>query len=452
MKTPVIILITGLLIAGCGTKNRNSMNGFSIDPDNPPISEVRIPIQIDLKTLERDLNEQLGDILFEDDKADGADLHIRASKRGPIKLEVIENGIEYTVPMDLWLKKPYRLANVEGEGSVDVRLRTTYDIGSDWEFVTATRVLEHEWLSKPKLKVGVVKLPVEAIADKALERSRELIEQAIDGQIAQQVNLQAEIQNAWNQFYQPFVLSEEYACWMMLKPLTLGMTPLISDGRSWTATLVLTAYPEVYIGEEPDYERPPALPTFQWKQAAENNFNIFIRTEVSYEQAERLARESLIGETFSQGSRDVTVTGIDIYGKGNKIAVETTLAGAFNGVVELLMKPKYVKSDQAFEIELEKIEVRTGNILHKSIAWLMKSKLQKELKKQLDSFLNDNLDILRNTVQGQIHSNELGNGVRLDGNLSKLDVLLALVKTDYLELWIGMNGNLGVEFAKPLNE
>ncbi|MBR9920946.1 MAG: DUF4403 family protein [Bacteroidetes bacterium] len=428
------------------------MSDFKLDPDNPPISEVQVPISIDLLSLQNDLNTQLGEILFEDEKADGENLHIRASKREDIQLQVVENGIEYTVPMNVWLKKPFRLANVEGEGQIDVKLRTTYDIGTDWTFVTATRVLEHEWLEKPRLKVGFVNLPVEAVADKALERSRELIETAIDDQIANQLNLRAEIDAVWQQLYQPFGLSEEYPSWMLLQPLSLGMTRLVSDGHTWSSVLTLKARPEVYIGREPNYQRPPELPAFHWMQEPGGGFSIFIRTEIPYDEAKAMASEALIGQTFSQGSREVTITDIDIYGKGNKMAVETSMEGAFNGSVELLMRPKYVRRDEKFEIELEKVDVKTGNLLYKSVAWLMKGKLEKELKKQMDQFLNDNLEILRETVQGQIESNDLGNGIQLDGNLSELEVRLALVKIDYLEIWVEMNGELGVDFLKSINE
>ena len=62
------------------------------------------------------------------------------------------------------------------------------------------------------------------------------------------------------------------------------------------------------------------------------------------------------GQTFTQGGRSAKVSDIKIYGKGILIGVETFLEGSFNGSVELLMKPKYVRRDEQFELNIEKVE------------------------------------------------------------------------------------------------
>jgi hypothetical protein len=434
-----------MLFAACGSQKRMTMPAMHIDPDHPPLSEVRIPIRINLAQLEQRLNTELGEVLFEDEDTDGQGLHLRATRRKPITLYVEEDAIEYVVSMDVWLKKPYRITDVEGTGALEVRMRTNYAIRTDWSFSTSTQILSHQWLEKPKVKVGFLNLPVEFIANKALEKSKALLGQTIDDQISNMLDLRVTIDEAWDQMYQPMLLSNDYPAWMTLQPVNLGMTPLTSDGQEWLSTITVQARPEVFLGSEPNAVMAPQLPPFQWQEPSGDGFSVFIRTEVPYDQAEAVARMNLVGETFEQSGKEVTITGIDIFGKGNKIAVEASLEGAFSGVVELLMRPSFDDRTDAFDIKLEKVEVRTGNFLYKSIAWMFKGKIQKELEGQLRQFLNENLQMLHETVEGQMSSENVAEGLHLQGTLSNLALRSALVKTDYLELWIEMNGAMELE-------
>ncbi|MEZ4934241.1 MAG: DUF4403 family protein [Saprospiraceae bacterium] len=70
------------------------------DPDaNTKSSVLNLPIKIYKSELEKTINQQLGEVIFEDDDySDG--LLIKATKQADVSLEIADKIVRYSVPIN----------------------------------------------------------------------------------------------------------------------------------------------------------------------------------------------------------------------------------------------------------------------------------------------------------------------------------------------------------------
>jgi len=415
------------------------------------ISVINIPVDISLRELERSLNQQLKGVLYEDkDLRDGDNMRIRAEKRQDIRLGIDSQLIKYRVPLDLWIQYDLGISKVEAEGELSVDFKTAFAIGPDWNIKTVTEVVRHEWLRKPRLKVGVVNLPIGFIADLVLQNSRKTITRNIDALVKEQFNLREMVGEAWNKMYQPILASEAYNAWLTINPQAIGMTPLDMKGDRIRGTIFVEGKPRVKVGRPPENIRPQPLPYLQSRPEAGEDFTIHINTDISYEEAERIAKAQLLGETFSQGKRSVRIEDIEFYGQGDKMVVNTALSGSFDGNIYLVGKPVFNPGKNTIDIESLDYDLGTRNFLLKSAGWLLKSTIKNRIEENMNFLLDYNLKEVQAQFQEQLREYKITEDVILRGELKELAIRNAYLAPESIIVDLALSGRLNINI-KGLN-
>ena len=446
-RRPIFSFLSlSLLFTACKiTQPIRPMEKYLADSLKTETSIINIPIQIGKTALQENLNRQLGEVLYEDSTMQDDQLMIRAIKKEDVVIAVDSQAFSYRVPLDLWIKKGWAITDFEAEGELELQFITRYEIQENWKLETHTEVAGYQWLSKPVLKLGFVDLPIKFIANKVLERTKETISNAIDEQVAAFFDLHAEIEKAWSDLHKPILLSEEYKSWLLINPSQISMTPLEMEEDTLKSTLFLEAKPGLVFGKKPTPPPSPPLPRFQFSDQSGTNFSLFIDTQIPFEEAERISRENLLGESFSFGHRTVKVETLELYGQGGKVVVNLGLSGSYKGHVYLIGKPKYNASKNKIELKELDFEFTTKKILLKTAAWLFKSAFKKQIQKNLNFYLNENLQELKRTIQVELNSFELANGVALQGQLDELNLAEVFVLSTGFLVQVGLKGQLNVK-------
>lgn len=411
-----------------------------------PVSAIEIPVRLHRLHLQYDINRQLGDTLYNDKKADGENLEIRAMRSSDIQIQITGQEIFYKVPVDLWVRKKMRLANLEGTGALHLNFKTRYQIGEDWKLTTHTELVDYQWLKKPVLKTALVDIPLQFVADLVIKNSRKKLTAAIDDQVKANLDLRKEVESAWNMLHDPFLLSEEYGAWMVMRPRSIYMTPFQTNLDTVKATIGLEAELAVVMGQEPDSIPASPLPPLQWRKGESKGLSLMLQADIPFSEAERLARESMVGQRFEQGKkRYVEVKDVKLFRQNNQLAVQTMLAGSYNGAVNLLGTPRYSEEKKKIELEDLDIELKTRNLLHKTLGWLFKGVFKNEIRKSLDHYLNYYLDNTKKTLQEEMKHVEVAPGIFLQGQLARLSVDQVFLTPDAMRVWIGMKGDMQVD-------
>lgn len=418
---------------------------YSALPPENKISIINIPVRIALKELEKSLNTQLSGLLYEDKDIKDDQMMIRAEKREDIKIGINGQNLNYRVPLKLWIRYDLGVTEVEANGDIALKLKTGYQIKEDWSLQTTTEIESYEWLQQPKVKLVGMSLPVGFIADMVLKNSKKTITKAIDEAVSAQFNLRNEIKKVWEQMFDPQLIAPQYNTWLQVNPQQIGMTPLVTRGDTIASTIFVETRPKVSIGDKPARLNAPPLPTFKYAAASQEDFTLFISTDVPYKEAERLAKAQLSGQTFTEGKRSVKVEDIELYGQGNQLIVNAKLSGSYNGSIYLTGKPIYNPNKNSIDVKDLNFTLETRNFLVKSAAWLLKGTLRNQIEKNMDFLLDYNLKELKNQLQTQLKDYKISNSIFLNGQLNELTIQDAFLAPESIRVEVALKGRLNVQ-------
>lgn len=446
-----LVVLSVVILSACKTSQpARPMEEYQALQESPS-SMLNIPVDIDVRELEKSLNEQLKGLLYEDDDIrDGDKMMIRAVKRENIRLSVDSNLIKYRVPLALWIKYDLGISKVEADGDIALSFKTAFDISRDWSVTTKTEIEGYDWLEKPRLKMGSFNLPISFIADLVLKNSKSVITRNIDQVVREQFNLRNMVQDAWKQMFQPILVSEAYNTWLTVNPQFIGMTPLQMKGNKIAGTILVEGKPQVRIGQKPGAITPPPLPPLQITRETGDDFTLHINTEITYEEAERLAKAQLQGQTFSQGRRSVSIQDIELYGQGDKIVVNTVLTGSYKGSIYLVGKPVYNHAKNAIDVESLDYTLDTRSFLAKSAGWLLKSAIKKKIEENMNFLLEYNLREMQAQFQQQLSNYKVTEKITLKGELHELGIQNAYLSQESIIVDLALKGKLNV-LVKGLN-
>ncbi len=412
-------------------------------------SIVNIPISINIAELERTLNRQLPSVLYEDnDLYDGDRLMLRALKQGEIRLRIDSQKVKYQVPLVLWIRYDAGITNVEANGEVVLDMTTGFSINPDWTLTTRTDLVDHRWVREPNLRMGMMSLPVGSVMNVVLRNGRHYLTGMIDEQVRESLQLETLIASVWSQMFEPMLLAEEYNTWLTVNPKRLAMTPLRTEGDSVATTIVVESLPEIKVGARPArLTVAPPLPPLQFVGQSKDDFLINLTTEVSYEEAERLARQQLNGETFESGKHAVTVEDIEIYGSGNNLVINTRLSGSYNGSIYLAGEPVYNARKNTIEVEDLDFTLETKNFLHRSGSWLLKGAIRRKIEENMKFLLDYNLEDMKRQIQAQLDHFQVVEGVVLDGQLRELNIRHVYLTPHAIMVNAGLKGGVNIRVS-----
>lgn len=431
---------------GCKTAQQPArpMESYETQPEERS-STINIPVRITVSDLEQAVNKQLSGVVYEDKTFDdGDDLKVKATKRDRINIVIDSQLVKYRVPLSLQIQYNAGITVLEATGDIALHFKTQYTIRPDWNLETITSIEGYDWLQKPRVKMVGMNLPVGFIADMIMKNSKKTIAKAIDEEVGEQLRLDNIMKDAWRNMFNPVLVSPEYKAWLLVNPQRIGMAPLKMENNEITTTIVVESKPTVRIGEKPATPNLMPLPDFKYTKAVNDEFVVNLKTEISYREAEQMARKQLVGETFSQGKRSVKVEDVQLYGQDDQLIVNTRLSGAYNGSIYLTGKPVFHADRNIIDVQDLKFTLDTQNFLHRSAGWLLKSAINKKIQENLDFLLDYNLKDLQTQLQQQLADYQIAQGIRMKGQLSQLQLQNAFLTVDGFNVQLGLRGKVNV--------
>ncbi len=411
-------------------------------PFEDEVSTLSLPIHLPKGAIEKMLNEQMGDVVYEENLPEEG-YYMKATRTEDITIDLRGDQLLYKVPLALDIRQEYMLADVETTGKLTLYFATEYHISRKWKLRTQTSIVNHEWVEKPRAKMGILKMPVQGIANMVLKRSKEDLCTAIDRQIESSVNLPQMVDSLWQNMHQPVLLSETYRSWLLLNPQKLQLSPIEMVNDTIHTAFLLEARPGVVIGEPPQTHARNPLPPFSYSPAMPG-FQLLIRTDIPFAEAEKMANENLQGYTYEEGKRKITVDSLYIRGQGNKLLVELDLSGSYKGKVQLIGKPQITPDSTRISFEKLDYKLETRNLLHKTAGWLLKGPIKKQIYKSLDYYMDYYLQYFKSSLQEEFAHMDLGQGFYARGQLPFLQIKSVLITTEGIRLWIDMRGEMEI--------
>lgn len=423
-----------IFLMGCKTPKE------VIDAEKPPAqykkmdftpknSVVNIPIEISIKGLEKMINDQLNGLIYEDNSYednDGDNLKIKVWKKETIKVTTSPDAFHYYVPLKLAINVRYGAFGFydykEVTGAIAMNFKTLYRINDKWELTTTTSMVDYNWLETPKLNIAGANVSIKYVANNLIKSNKDFLEKSIDEQIKANLDIKQSAQDAWMILQDPILANEDYKVWLKLSPKSIAMTPLATMGDKIYSTIGIQSAAEVILGEKPVAAKNTILPPFYQPASIPDVFVINLSTEIPYFEAEKIAKSQIVGQTFTQGSRSITVQNLNLYGQGDNVIIGAVVDGSIKGTIYFRGVPVYDAASSTVEITNVDFDIKTKNVLLKSADWLFKSTIIKKMTPFLKFPLEQNLTEAKDMIKKELENYKVMEGVIINGDLETLQI------------------------------
>lgn len=452
MSRLVFILLILSFLFGCKSSDSRSQREEATYQEilAPEPSVIRIPLHLEIAELEKLIEQQSENLRFSGAASGDERLEIAISKAAQaIKIEVFNEQIRYRVPLRLDIAYDVGLAKPRAKGVLELDFRSGFSIDSAWRLTTQTQLNSYNWLEEPKLSLGGFSLPLTTIGNYAVRQAESSLERGIDEAVEREIALQDYVTEAWKLLQQPLLVSPEDQAWLLIRPISLQMSPLSSTEKAISAEIRLEAEPRLTFSAYTPVEPLRPIPAFSYAQAdnAADNFNLHLGASISYLEAERMAAVSVVGETFSSGARSIRVNDMKLFGQDGKLMVEVATTGSYNGKIFLSGLPEYDKNRGRLSIRDLDFTLKTKSFLTKTASWLLKGPLKRQLQNNLNELLTDNLNEVRDQLEAQLEQQELAPGIAFNGQLNELGLAATYLTKDGIEVVVDLSGIINLNIS-----
>lgn len=453
MKQTLIILTTAIILQGCSSSkpSTNSSSGVgggtstTVTQSNPEapkesylykgkqveknVSTIGIPFEISMADVERQINANVKDLVFEDNSMDDNNYDnfmCKVYKRDNIVVTTQNEAFTFNVPLKVWAKVGYKVMGMsippqELNFEFNVKFGSKFSIAPNWEANVQSFPIGYDWIKKPTVRLAGFDISVAGLVERALNSKQDAILKALDDAVRKNVEIKKYIVQAWNTAMQPYLLSEKYRTWLKITPTELQMTPLTSVNNKVKATIGILAYTETITGAKPLFTPVVTVPDLKLVNQIADDFKVGIIAEIPLSEAAKLTGDTLIGQNFSfkDGKYNVKVTDIDVYGDGDKMVIKSGLSGNINGRIYFKGIPAYDPATKSVYLDNFDYDLKTKNFLVGTANWLFQGTFAKNMKQAMTFNIGGQIDDMKKQVQANLNK-QVSKGVTLNGSVLEL--------------------------------
>ena len=422
---------------------------------SPLLSTISLPVEVKASALEALLNKQINGLIYEDNSLDdngGDNIMFKAWKKDNIKLGFENGRFMYRVPLKLWIKAGWKFDQFgitlsdyrEMNAEIALKFQTAVTINKDWTLTTVTTSDGYEWLSKPTLKIGPVDLPITFIADLIIKYNTETINSAIDQGLVQSLDIKSTALQAWNQIQEPMLLDEEYGLWLRISPKSVSAMPVTGGKGIIKQTSSIQGIAECFTGKKPPAMINRVLPEITPMSKASDEFLANVSSYIGYRYIDSITRAELVNTSYTFGSKQITITGVEVYGSENKMIIATDITGSIKGKLYFSGLPYYRSSDSSIILNNLQFSIQTKNVLLKSASWLANSGIEKKIGKNMSYPIGADIRDTYIMMAESLKKYDLGEGFYVTGTLNGIEVQQPMLVPAGIVAPVSIKGKLTV--------
>lgn len=459
-KACLFVASIGLIVSqGCsstGLATQAPAENYMNIEYKPKPSAISIPVEIDVKSVETMLNKELNGLIYDDNSLtnNGNDnLMVKVWKRNNFKIDMEGDQLSYQIPLKIWAKAGFKLTKLgitisdyrDFNIEIALKFRTKVTLNSDWSLTTKTISDGYDWISQPTVNIAGYKMPIKYVADAILKANQGKISNEVDGAIKSNLDIKKLASAPWKMIQKPFLLNKEYKMWLKITPMEVISQPLVSKNNKIRSIIGFKTITETFIGEEPAYKITATPPELSIVAKPADGFEINVLSDIPFSEVNTMASKYLLGKTFENGKKKITINEIKLYGSDGKMVVETVVTGSMKGKLYFTGIPYFDAADSTIKVKDFNFEMHTKNALLKSANWLMHANFVNMIQKRLEFPLSSNIKEAKKMMQTSLASYDMGMGTTLKGRLDDLNVEGVILTRESIKASIVFKGKLNIQ-------
>lgn len=389
-----------------------------------------MPVKIPLSEIGNIINASVKDLIFEDSSfADNNNdqFKVKVWKTRAIRLVGgTQQNLLIEVPLKIWVEKGigtfgvYTYQQTTFETVMYFNMQLTFN--NNWKMTTQTSPMGFKWVKKPVLDFGRIQVPITSLVEESLKKQQADFCKTIDEMMVAQLNFQQYAVMSWNQFAQPFKISEEYNTWLKITPVSVNVTPLVFYGNQIEANIGIDAFSETFTGQ-----RPAATPliksiaNFNFVQTLPQKFLLQTTASIPFTEATRIAEQLFLGKEFDfrEGKSKIKINAVKVYGENERVMIEATTEGAVNGISYISGIPVYDETLRKIVLKDTKFKLKTKNILQKTATLLFQGKIVKMIEQEYGIPTAELEDSSKKSIE-ETFNKEYYKGLKMEGKVFKV--------------------------------
>jgi len=347
------------------------------------------------KTIERELRTLIG--------KEGLQIQL---PQGELLIENIDN-VRYNVSSkDIKLSADVEVEynkeegiNVLGQAIIHLDFRIDYVIQSDFTLKTKTHLTNHEWVEKPTIKFGKLRIPTKAALNLMINSFDTEVGNQIDSIIAKKLDLQKIVTDQLTKLENPIPNPLDKNIHLYIDPQTL-LFNIAEQEKDYRLAIHTTFDASVQWEHVPVEKIFSSLPYIEEYYGETKDSKLFIPIKVNYEAlTNMLVRQFAKVEVLG---RQLQIKDIRLH-YTDRLNIKAIIEGDYSGTLEAHTKPRLDVASQTLYLDDFDYELSTKNFLVKAAVFLFKGEIDKRLDqftkvplqpiiKPLIAKLNDKLD------------------------------------------------------------
>jgi len=333
-------------------------------------------------------------------------LKVKLSKKTDADIEFEGKQVLVNFPLHINAEKETMIQKLEIDGEIHISAVCHIDINNNWQLTTNTELVDYHWLEKPKVKMGIITLPVEKIMNVVIEKAKHKVVSQIDETIKEKMSLKAQIVSVMDLINKPFTLDNVNDVGLTIALDDFSMTG-VKNQFDWNEGIIsVTGLSEIgrLKAIEENTDNTDLVPTFTWLDQTydQDTSDLYFNIDVGLDVINKVIKENFVGKKFSESGKEIMIMDLEVKGLDDKLGIVADVEGSYNGQIFLSARPEYKPRSRRFVSKDIEINLLTKNILHKGLAWMLQGRIKSELDKTLQFSLDDIMVPMRAELADQI--------------------------------------------------
>ena len=207
--------------------------------------------------------------------------------------------------------------------------------------------------------------------------------------------------------------------WLALNPVDARVGPVGSDGGVLIKTSVhLMLEPKILDTKPPAGDKP--LPSLQMAPATMGGSRLLYPVFVDYANINGRLERMLVGQNIDTPlGEPITITGVNLYGSGNKLIVAITVKGGVNGMLYATGVPVFDEPSRSIRFRNLDFTLDTKNMLVRGAERFWRETLLEKMESEIFVDLAEPLMLMQTRLNTAL-TRELAPGASLEGNFTRL--------------------------------
>jgi hypothetical protein len=425
-----------------------------------PVSTIRIPIEFQLKDLERAVNSKLkGSFVAEwmrvgDKKKDS--IYLALERTDSIRFIWKAANLSAKVPLRVSFRFRKRTAGIRIQNDkpivaeIILRLNSQISFDDNWGIKSNTSLNKIEWRKEPTIKVAFVNVNLRKFAESYLEKNQDKIINKFDSVAHELLDTRKIVEKIWKDIQKPIVIKKTNP--------QIGLSAHALELRSrWgnntpgtiTAMVTLKAKVHAWIGE-PEVFQVALLPKHRYAEKADESLDLFVLAKLPYNKLNEFTNKNIERISYTYNTYTIGIRDAEFYGSGQELALMMRVKGAIKGKVYLKALPYFDTLNQVVGLSNLRYDLHTEEALLNTADWMLHDKLITILADTVKKDISEELKGLPGLIEQGIARGKTGEKMTVTVDSIAITSHASLITARDIQWIFRARGKAGIALDKKI--